>query len=183
MKKYAVGTALLAVVALGAVALFMPQVHAAAGNDTNTLQGKPAPDFSLKTLEDKDVKLSDLKGKVVLVDMWASWCPPCRASLPHIQALSVDKARADKGLVVLALNATKSGSETKEKAAQYVKDNKYTFTVPLDAEGATLKAYLVRGIPTTVVVGKDGNIAKVFIGFGGEATAKAIDEAIDAALK
>src|SRR5450631_2780553 len=79
--------------------------YAAATNaDTTALKGTPATDFTLRTLSGNDVKLSDQKGKVVLVDTWATWCPPCRASLPHIQQISTDKELAEKGLVVWAIN-------------------------------------------------------------------------------
>src|SRR5437867_2798145 len=68
--------------------------------DTMSLQGKAAPDLSLKTLDGQDFKLSELKGSVVLMDYWATWCPPCRESLPHINAISQDKELTGKGLKV-----------------------------------------------------------------------------------
>ena len=146
--------------------------------DTQTLVGKAAPDFSLETLDGKTVKLSEHKGSVVVVDFWATWCPPCRKSLPHIQEMSADKDLVGKGLKVLAVNA----QEEKDKAESFVKKNSYSFTVPLDKEGAAMKEYMVRGIPTTVIVGRDGSIKKVFVGFGPD-SAKEIDEAVAEALK
>src|SRR3954451_4215409 len=72
--------------------------------DTTTLMGKPAPEFSLATLDKHEVKLADAKGKVVMLDFWATWCPPCRASLPHVQKLATDEALHKKGLVVWVVN-------------------------------------------------------------------------------
>ena len=133
--------------------------------------------MTLKTLDGKDVKLSGQKGNVVLLDLWATWCPPCRKSLPHVQELSADKALAQKGLVVWAVNS----QEPAATAEKFLKENKYTFTVPMDAEGKVGKAYLVTGIPTTVIVGRDGTIKDVFIGFGPN-SGKAIDAAVAKAL-
>src|SRR5271156_5222659 len=93
------------------------------GDEPTDLKGKTAPDFSLKTLDGKDVKLSDQKGSVVMVDFWATWCPPCRASLPHVQKVSADAALAQKGLKVFAVN-DKEDADTVKK---FLTDNKYTF--------------------------------------------------------
>ncbi len=142
------------------------------------LEGKPAPDVALKTLDGKDIKLSDMKGSVVVMDFWATWCPPCRKSLPHIQEIATDKALADKGLVVWAVNA----HEKADVVQKYLATNKLTFTVPMDDKGASMKQYQVSGIPTTVVVGRDGTVQKIFVGFG-EGSAAALDAAVAAALK
>jgi thiol-disulfide isomerase/thioredoxin len=146
--------------------------------DTTSLEGKKAPDISLATLDGKHLKLSELKGKVVVVEFWASWCPTCRKSLPHLNALSQDKQRADKGLVALAVNAR----EEAKVVQKYLKENSYTFTVPMDRDGAAMKAYLIGAIPTALVIGSDGMIRSVFIGFVGQESERKLDEAVDKAL-
>jgi thiol-disulfide isomerase/thioredoxin len=155
--------------------------HAAlgGGDGPESLKGKEAPDFSLRTVDDKDAKLSSLKGNVVVVDFWATWCPPCRQSLPHIQKMSGDKELADKGLKVFAVN----DREGKDNIEPFLKENKYTFTVPMDVEGKALEAYKSDGIPATIVVGRDGTVKAVFVGYEGDQTARQIDEAVEAALK
>jgi cytochrome c biogenesis protein CcmG/thiol:disulfide interchange protein DsbE len=165
---------LIASVAVIALTFFITSARSA--DDTTSLEGKAAPDFSLTTIDGKDVKLSDMKGKVVMIDFWATWCPPCRKSLPHLQSVATNKEMADKGLVVWAVNAR----EVKDKVQKYLDDNKLTFTVPMD-EGKTMTAYKVQGIPTTIIVGRDGNIKNVFVGFG-EGSEKPMDDAVNAAL-
>lgn len=150
----------------------------AADEPVMALKGKPAPDFTLKALDGTQLQLSAQKGRVVLVDTWATWCPPCRASLPHIERLATDKSRAEEGLRVWAVN-DKENDATVEK---FLSDNKYSFTVLLDGSGAMLNAYSIDAIPTTLVVGRDGIVKDVFVGYNGEATAQQIDAAVDKAL-
>lgn len=168
----------LALTAAGGTAMYLsPTAHAAEG-DTVSLKGKEAPDFALKTLDGKEVKLSGLKGKVVLLDFWATWCPPCIKSLPHIHELSKNADHAKKGLVVLAVNAQEKPATIKTfLASKKMAD----LTVPLDADGKTMGDYKVQGIPTTIVVGKDGKVAEVFVGIGPDSSAK-LDAAIEKAL-
>jgi len=141
------------------------------------LKGKPAPDFSLDTINGKHAKLADLKGKVVVIDFWATWCPPCRASLPHIQKLATDKGAFDKGLRVLAINA----KEDKGTIEQFLKSNNFTFVVPMDSDGSAMHAYNVRGIPTTMVIGRDGTVVAAAVGWDG--SGKKVDDAVKAALQ
>jgi cytochrome c biogenesis protein CcmG/thiol:disulfide interchange protein DsbE len=154
-----------------------PRGLAATGPDTRSLSDKPAPAFSLPTLDGGKVMLSEQKGKVVVLDFWATWCPPCRQSLPHVQQLSSDTARLKKGLVVWLIDDKEDAPTVKK----FVKENGYHFNVPMDHAGEVLAKYLVHGIPTTVIIGRDGVIQKVFIGYG-PTTGKAVDAAVDAAL-
>jgi peroxiredoxin len=148
----------------------------AAGDEpAMALQGKPAPEFVLPALEGKDVDLKDLKGSVVVLDFWATWCGPCVQSLPHLDKLYQD--RKDKGLKVFALNQ----EEEKAKVQEFVTSKKLTIPVLLDVKGDAGEKYKVSGIPQTVVVGKDGKVKKVFIGFGPgseDLLAKAVDAAM-----
>ncbi len=124
------------------------------------LQGKPAPDFKLTGLDGKSVALADLKGSVVIVDFWATWCGPCRQSLPHLNKLYDEKKAA--GLKVFAVNL----QEEKDEVRKFVDSTKLTVPVLLDTDGATAKNYAAQAIPETVIIGKDGIVKKVFVGFG-----------------
>jgi len=161
-------------VMVGVTLIAMMAGRALAADDATALKGQPAPDFKLQTLDGKDLKLSDMKGKVTVIDFWATWCPPCRKSLPHIQKIATDSDLAKKGLVVWAVNA----QETNDKAEPFMKENKYTFTVPMGRQGTAMNSYRVTGIPTTVVVGRDGIIKDLFVGFGDGS-----EEMLDAAVK
>jgi len=145
--------------------------------DTRTLIGNPAPQFALQTTSGKDMALANEKGNVVLLDFWATWCPPCRASLPHLQKIYEDEQLRDKGLRVFGVNQ----GEDKKTAKEYCDQNNLKFPVPLDKTQAVGKRYLVQGIPTSVVIGRDGKIANVFIGYG-EGLEDKIHEAVDKAL-
>jgi thiol-disulfide isomerase/thioredoxin len=125
----------------------------------------------------KKFTLSKEKGNVVMIDYWATWCPPCRASLPHLNEISQDKDLAAKGLKVYAIN----DKETKPVIDQFMKQNNFSFLVPIDIQGQFGQKYLVRGIPTTVIVGRDGSVKKVFIGFG-EGMEKEIKAEVEKAL-
>jgi peroxiredoxin len=172
MKKSLMRLAGLSVVAAVAFAVSRSQAS------IESLVGKPAPAISLKTADGKDVSLASLKGKVVLVDFWATWCGPCKASLPNINKIANDKDLAAKGLVVWAVNL----DETPDKVNAFTKQNNYSLTVPIDVGGAVAETYKIQGIPSTMVIGTDGTIKYAVEGFGGEDTEKAINDAITKAL-
>jgi len=124
--------------------------------------GKPAPDFELPTLDGSPaVKLSDLKGKTVMLDFWATWCPPCRAALPDVN--NARKAFAEKGFVLLTINNEPKADDVKA----WMKKEGYTFTVLRDMERKASSAYKVTGIPTNVLIGPDGNVLEYVVGFEG----------------
>jgi peroxiredoxin len=149
----------------------------APGGKPQELVGKPAPAFAIKDMEGKTVSLKDLKGKVVVMDLWATWCPPCRASLPHLDKLHEEIK--PKGVEVFAVNE----QEDKDDVQNFIKQTGLKTPVLLDSDGAVGQAYRAEGIPQTVVIGKDGVVRKVIVGFGGEETAKELKEAVEAAMK
>jgi peroxiredoxin len=168
---------LLGLVLLAGIALLPLVGRAEDKKDVGEWEGKPAPEISLNTLDDKAFKLSEQKGKVVVVDIWATWCPPCRKSLPHLNKMSEDKALTDRGLVVIASNS----GEDADTIKKFVAENKYTFQILVDQQSSLSKTLGVRGIPTTLVVGRDGIVKNVFVGFG-PGSEKTLDEAIEKAL-
>jgi cytochrome c biogenesis protein CcmG/thiol:disulfide interchange protein DsbE len=130
------------------------------GGDSQTAMiGKPAPEFDGKGLDDKPVKLADLKGRVVVLDFWATWCPPCVMSIPHIQAVS--EKFAGKPVTVLGINQDQGDAD---KVSAFVKDKGLTFRHLMD-DGEVGQRYGVTGIPCTVLIDKDGVVQDVTVGF------------------
>jgi len=135
-----------------------------------TDEGKPAPAFTLKTLEGRAVSLADYRGKVVLLDFWGTFCPPCMAALPELQALH-DK-HAQRGFVVVGVTVDDRPALVKKATA------KLTYPI-VQATPQVWSAYKVNALPSLVLVGRDGKIAKRF---GGEADRAAMHAAIEKAL-
>jgi thiol-disulfide isomerase/thioredoxin len=121
-----------------------------------------ATDFKLKNLSGDVVSLSGLKNKVVVLDFWATWCGPCKASFPEMQTL-VDKYKADTAVVFLFIDVweSKEPQKIREMVAAYMKDNNYSFNVLFDEKDVVVKNYKVEGIPKKFVIDKKGNV--VFI--------------------
>ncbi len=145
---------------------------------TDPRTGKPAPDVTLAVPDKHEIKLSDLKGSVVVLDFWATWCPPCRESLPHLGKVSSDPALARRGLKVFAVN----GREKSDVATGYVKDNRLPLDVALDLDGAVEDAFKVDNFPTTIIVGRDGAVQHVIEGYSGKDTEDELDAAVEKAL-
>jgi peroxiredoxin/outer membrane lipoprotein-sorting protein len=138
------------------------------------LIGKPAPDFKLKGLDGVEVKLSDLKGNVVLLDFWATWCGPCRASLPHLD--EIYQEFKDKGLKAYAVDLREDEATVKA----FIEKTNLGIPPLFDKDGKASKGFGVSGIPQTVVIGKDGTIKKIVVGSG---THDQVKKAIEEALK
>jgi peroxiredoxin len=125
------------------------------------LNGKPAPDFSLRTLDGKTVQLSDFKGKAVLINLWATWCPPCQAEMPAIQAAYVKYK--DQGLVVLAVNFTVQ--DTLPDITAFVGKYHLDFPVLLDEDGAvSSNSYGMRGLPDSYFIDRTGVVRRMVAG-------------------
>jgi len=137
--------------------------------------GDPAPDFKLTGLDGKEVTLGSLKGKVVLLDFWATWCGPCKAAMPTMQKLH-DEYK-DKGVVVLGVN---TWEQKPDAARDYIAKKKFTYGCLLKGDDLA-KAYGISGIPTLVVIGKDGTIAEIEVGLA-DPTGAGLRKAIEAAL-
>lgn len=120
--------------------------------------GSPAPSFDLQSAGGDRVRLEQLRGSVVLLNFWATWCAPCRTEMPLLQAVS-DRFAGD-GLLVLGINFDETSEEVQAYAAELALD----FPLLLDPGGAVQALYGVRGYPTTVVVDRDGNMAAYHIG-------------------
>lgn len=118
----------------------------------------PAPDFTLPTLDGSRVRLSDLKGQVVLVNIWATWCPPCRVEMPIIQTV-YDQYR-DKGFVVLAVDQ----DEDRRVVAAFMNENKLTFPALLDAGNRVGWMYQATALPSSFFIDKQGVIRTVYRG-------------------
>lgn len=123
-------------------------------------QGFFAPNINLTTLDGESVDLADFRGRVVLVNIWASWCTPCKAEMPAIQRV-YDKYK-DEGFVVLAVNATNQDNLNDVK--NFVSSQSLTFPILLDLEGEISNKYRVQALPTSFFITPDGIINEVVIG-------------------
>ena len=123
-------------------------------------QGFLAPDFELKSLEGETVKLSDLRGQAVLINLWTTWCPPCRAEMPAIE--KVYNEYKDQGFVVLAVNMTYQDAYS--DIAPFIDEYGLTFPVLLDETSAVGTAYQLRSLPSSFFIDREGIISEVVIG-------------------
>src|SRR5262245_8071593 len=123
--------------------------------------GSEAGDFQLKDLEGREVQLKNLKGNVVLLNFWASWCGPCRLEMPVVERLH--QQFHGKGLRVFGVN-----DEDVDTIRDYVAEHEYTFPTLVDSEQQAMNLYQVRGIPTMVVIDREGKIAQYRLGLSRE---------------
>ncbi|SEN08001.1 Peroxiredoxin [Lihuaxuella thermophila] len=124
------------------------------GEGKNPEVGDEAPDFKLTTLDGKEMKLSQLRGKAVMLNFWASWCEPCRTEMPAMQ--KVYEKYKDQGFVIVAVNI----AETDVAASQFAKQYGLTFPIWMDRDREAVRLYQIRPIPTSFFIDPEGMIRR-----------------------
>jgi len=127
---------------------------------------KTVPDVTLKTAAGDPVRLSELRGKVVLVDFWASWCVPCRTSFPALDAIY--REYHDRGVAVLAVNL----DERRRDADAFLSEFPHTMPVLFDPNGTSAEAFAVQGMPSSFVIDRSGNIRFTHVGYTADVAAR-----------
>ena len=123
-------------------------------------EGFLAPDFTLKSITGETYTLSDLRGQAVVINLWATWCPPCRAEMPALQKM-YEEYKA-QGLVILAVNST--AQDTASAVAPFAAEYGLTFPILLDDAGSVTNAYQVRSLPSSYFIDRKGIVREVIIG-------------------
>jgi thioredoxin family protein len=125
--------------------------------------GKEAPDFTLQSMDGKEVKLSDYKGKKVYLKFWASWCGPCRKSMPELMELAAKQDRDFEILTVIAPGL--QGEKSTEQFPKWYQEQGYKdIPVLYDVTGATFQAYQIRSIPTEILIDSEGKVGNIHLG-------------------
>ncbi len=171
-----VGT-IAAIAVIATVAFYFgqgaPATHAAGGGPA-TLAGAPAQSYPIKRLDGATDSLDRYRGRVVFVNLWASWCAPCRSEVPALERLYQEDR--DKGLVVLGIDQ----GESAEAAAAFARELKVTYPILLDEDQRYGRAYAAVGLPTSLVVDRSGHIVR---GIDGELTLAQMIDAVTPALR
>ena len=131
----------------------------ASAETTGVNQGNLAADFTLETVDGTEVSLSDYRGNVVMMNFWATWCPPCRAEIPDFEAAY--QARQGEGFVVLGINV----EEPREAVAPFAEAIGMSYPVLLDRSGQVMKMYRAPGLPISLFIDRDGVIRVRHVGY------------------
>ena len=121
---------------------------------------KPAPDFTLKDINGKDVKLSDFKGKVVVVDFWATWCAPCRMELPHL--IELQKKFEKQGFTFIGISVDEEGVKV---VKPFSEKNKINYPILISDDKVQKDFGGIFGYPTAFLIDQKGNIVKKYFGY------------------
>jgi cytochrome c biogenesis protein CcmG, thiol:disulfide interchange protein DsbE len=140
-------------------------------------EGFLAPDFSLEGADGKTYQLSDFRGQAVLVNVWATWCPPCRAEMPAMQ--SVYEKYKNQGFTILAINATHQ--DNRSAVDRFTTEHQLTFPILYDIDGSATRAYQVHSFPSSFFINPNGVISEVVI--GGPMAAALIQTRVETSLQ
>lgn len=129
---------------------------------TPSMAGEQAADFTLRDINNKEVSLSDFKGKVVLMSFWATWCGPCKVEMAHLHEMYEELK--DDGFVVLSVSS--DDARTTSQVKPYIKRKRYNFPVVLDKKSTVTLSYNpTKTLPYSVLVGKDFSVSKRYSGY------------------
>ena len=182
IKKVIIGLLLVAAIAIIAVNFIDERESATELTEQNQTAGQglepgaQAPDFTLTDQNGEMVRLSDYQGKKVILNFWATWCPPCRAEMPHMQDFHEDNAGGDVEILAVNLTAQDKGDQA---IRSFIDEFGLTFAIPMDETGSAAQAYQVRTVPTTFILNTKGEIAQKIVGPMDEQIMKDQTDAID----
>jgi thiol-disulfide isomerase/thioredoxin len=160
-KYWMISAALILLLGAGWIWISADPDQAGKGNMLSAPQaGFSAPEFTLETLQGESVSLSSLRGKPVILNFWASWCPPCRAEMPALE--NIHKRYSSEGLVVLAVNAT--AQDSKAGIDQFLNEVDISFLILMDPASTAASLYEIRSLPTTFFIDRQGTIRDVVLG-------------------
>jgi len=148
----------LALLALAGPGLVPAGTGSADQSLTPVAERPAAPDFDLKDPDGRPQRLADYRGKAVILNFWATWCPPCREEMPSMQR--AHEAVADDGIAVIAINV----GEDADTINQFLADTPVAFPLPMDLDSRVVQSYPVRGLPTTFVIDPEGRLTYVATG-------------------
>lgn len=133
--------------------------------------GDDVPEFVVEMFDGQKINIKDLKGKIVLINFWATWCPPCQEELKRVQKDIIDRFKG-KDFVFLAI----SREESKEQVKKFRERNEYTFPMGLDPERKIYSKFATATIPRNFIIDKKGKIVEIEVGYTKEAFAKMIEK-------
>ncbi len=133
--------------------------------------GDDVPEFVVEMFDGQKINIKDLKGKIVLINFWATWCPPCQEELKRVQKEIIDRFKG-KDFVFLAI----SREESKEQVKKFRERNGYTFPMGLDPERKIYSKFATATIPRNFIIDKKGKIVEIEVGYTKEAFAKIIEK-------
>ena len=160
MKSRAVVWSIAAIAIVAALWILVPLFGSQAGRPSGPagMAGQAAPVFALRDDSGRPVSLAKYRGQVVVMNLWASWCPPCRAEMPDLQRLS--QAYRGRGLAIVGVNE----GESPERARAFADALHIAFPIWIDEQQQYGRVYAALGMPTTVIVGRDGTVVRGFDG-------------------